>query len=898
MKTLYGERDYTFGQLMLTLRNKMGLTQEQLGECVGVSWRSVSDWETGTSYPKAERLKAFIVLAVKTRAFVEGSEAEAIRALWNAARQKALLDEHWLSLLLSEPPSQEELQVAPPQRAENETDALLHDEDQRAPKIQNLPFPRNPFFTGRESELLMMAHLFEQNERIALTQPISISGLGGIGKTQLALEYAHRSYPGIYRSVLWVNAADKASLEASYLTLAHLLKLPSDNEREIDRIVEAIKIWLEEHSRWLLILDNVDNLELARSYLPTRPRGHILFTTRSQIVGDMAALIQVETMSREVGLLFLLRRSGVLKSGAQAGRIASDIRCEAEALVEMLAGHPLALDQAGAYIEETGEACFTEYRQLYQQQSRSLLKRRGDLGGKHPESVATTFEISLQKACKLHPSCADILAFCSLLHPDTIPEELLRQGLNLDLLLFNEVIRALRSYSLIKRDAKKQVLSLHRLVQAVIRDGMDKQTMNRWTERVVRAVNAAFPEATFEEWPRCEQLLPHVQVCATWIEREVVAPAEAAHLLRKAGDYLWRRGQYADAEPLHKLALAICEQHLGAEHPDTAMSLNNLALLCQDQGKYEQAELLHQRALTIFEQHLGAEHPNTAMSLNNLANFCQDQGKYEQAEPLYQRALSIYEQHLGAEHPDIARSLNNLGCLYRDQGKYEQAEPLYQRALSIREQHLGAEHPNTAQCLNNLATLYWYQGIYEQAESLYQRALAIYEQHVGTEHSDIAQCLNNLAIIYKEQGKYEQAEPLYQRALSIWERHLGTEHPHTAACLNNLAELYLRQGKYEQAEPMYQRALSIWEHRLGAEHPYMAEALHGLAELYQQQGKYEQAEPLYQRALHIREQRLGLAHPETQEIQKAYAAFLRLVERDEKGTVLDVDHQPSAEEEG
>src|SRR5262249_45892615 len=145
---------------------------------------------------------------------------------------------------------------------------------------------------------------------------------------------------------LWVNAADKASLETSYLSLATLLQLPQKNEREIDSIVQAIKIWLEEHVHWLLILDNADDLSLAHSYLPTRPRGHILLTTRSQIVGTMAVLLPVEAMSREVGLLFLLRRSGLLPPGTELSNIASDIRREALALVEMLAGHPLALDQA------------------------------------------------------------------------------------------------------------------------------------------------------------------------------------------------------------------------------------------------------------------------------------------------------------------------------------------------------------------------------------------------------------------------------------------------------------------------------------------------------------------------------------------------------------------------
>jgi tetratricopeptide (TPR) repeat protein len=906
MKTSYHERDYTFGQAMLTLRNKIGLTQERLGSVLGVSERAVAGWEGGSNYPKAKHLKALIELAVQRQAFSKDTAAEEIRRLWKVAHQKVLLDEDWLGVLLAGQTSPQgpdvveeksmtvgtcengQGQVAVPTRVDGQGQAAVptrvdgqgqvavparvDGQGQAAvpTTMQNLPFPPNPFFTGRQSLLRHLERLFECNERIAITQPVSISGLGGIGKTQLALEYAHRCYPHIYRCVLWVNAADKAALEASYLALARLLELVPKQEREVERIVRAVNVWLEQHGSWLLILDNADDLELASRFLPKQPRGHILLTTRTQIVGHIAVLLPVDAMSREEGLLFLLRRSGVLKSGTALERIEGSQRQEAERLVELLSGHPLALDQAGAYIEETADplvsgtgTAFREYRQLYQQESRALLKSRGTLGSQHPQSVARTFEISLQKACQLHPNCADILSLCALLHPDAISEELLCQEMGLDRLHFNETIRALRRHSLVKRDAEKKMLSVHRLVQAVIRESMESQTLREWTERVVRALNNAFPEGGFEEWSRCEQLLPHALICATWLEREVVAPAEAGHLLHKAGNYLRERGLYTDAQSLHKLALAIREQHLGASHADTARSLHHLALLYRLQGKYELAEPLSLRALALLEQLLGASHPDTADSLNNLATLYRDQGKYELAEPLYLRALAIKEQLLGASHPDTANSLNNLAVLYWQQGKYELAEPLYERALAIREQHLGTDHPDTAVSLNNLALLYWQQGKYERALPLYERALAIREQHLGASHPNTATSLHNLATLYQDQGKYELAEPLYERALAIREQHLGASHPNTASSLNNLANLYQHQGKYELAESLHLRALAIREQHLGADHPDTAYSLNSLANLYWRQGKYELAEPLYERALAIREKHLGASHPDT-----------------------------------
>jgi tetratricopeptide (TPR) repeat protein len=337
--------------------------------------------------------------------------------------------------------------------------------------------------------------------------------------------------------------------------------------------------------------------------------------------------------------------------------------------------------------------------------------------------------------------------------------------------------------------------------------------------------------------------------------------AEAEQLMQQVIE-LYNQGQYADAIPLAERALAIREKVLGAEHPDVATSLNNLALLYRAMGNYPQAEPLLQRALAIREKMLGAEHPDVATSLGNLALLYDEMGSYQQAEPLYQRALAIRERVLGVEHPDVATSLSNLAGLYRAMGNYQQAEPLLQRALAIREKALGAEHPDVAAAsLNSLAVLYSDMGNYQQAEPLLQRALAIREKVLGAEHPDVATSLNNLAGLYREMGNYPQAEPLLQRALSIWETVLGAEHPHVAISLNNLALLYFNMGNYQQAEPLLQRALAIREKVLGTEHPNVAISLNNLAGLYREMGNYPQAEPFYQRALSIWETVLGAEHP-------------------------------------
>jgi tetratricopeptide (TPR) repeat protein len=697
-----------------------------------------------------------------------------------------------------------------------------------AQTLWNVPYQRNPFFTGREDILNRLHRALHTEHSVALSQPQGITGLGGIGKTQTVVEYAYR-HRDEYDAVFWVRADSVTSLTSSMIELARILELPERNEQDQEIIVQAVLRWLRLHGDWLLIYDDIDDLSLAEPFLPKAGQGHLLFTTRAHALGGLAQRLDTQQMEPDIGALLLLRRASLLALQATLNTANPDEQRLARAISQELDGLPLALDQAGAYIKEI-PCPLPDYLTLYQ----------------------------------TNPAAPELLNFCAFLAPDAIPEVLLTAGAaNRDAVLapvitnplqFDQVCAEVLRFSLLQRGADEHTLTVHRLVQVVLRDSMPTETQQHWMRRAVNAVNAVFPHGEFANWSTCERLLPHALLCATWIVQASNASPTAARLLNQAGYYLYERGRYREAEPLLQLTLSIYEQQLGVSHPLTAASLNYLAELYRAQGKYAEAKPLLQRALSIYEQESGASDPALASSLNNLAALYREQGKYAEAEPLYQRALAIWEQDLGASHPDMANSLNNLAGLYYAQGKYAEAEPLYQRALAIHEQQLGASHPAMASSLNNLAHLYVSQGKYAEAEPLLQRALAIRMLRLGASHPDTATSLINLAGIYYEQGKYTEAEPLYQRALAIREQELGASHPDTATSLNNRALLYSTQGKYVQAEPLYVRALTIREQQLGAQHPNTASSLNNLAELYRVQGKDAQAEPLYVRALAIREQ--------------------------------------------
>jgi tetratricopeptide (TPR) repeat protein len=643
------------------------------------------------------------------------------------------------------------------------------------PAVWNIPYPRNPYFTGREELLRRLAASLRAGETVGISQPQAVHGLGGVGKTQLALEYVYRYYQD-YEAVLWTRADTQEALISGFVIFAALLQLPEQEERDQLKSVQAVKHWLTNSKGWLLLLDNADDLTLVRDFLPPAGRGHTLLTTRAASMGRLAHPIEVDALGVESGALLLLRLTYRIAPNAALEQAEASERAIARSITQELGGLPLALDQAGAYIEET-QCSLADYLQLYRTQRAELLKARGGLVPDHPEPVATTWSLSFAQVQARSAGAADLLRVCAFLHPDAIPEEIITEGAiklgpNVQAvaespLAFNQAIGVLLSYSLLKRQAEQHLLSMHRLVQAVLKDDMDAPTYRLWAERVVQAVDQALPaEVDFGPNARYDRCLSHAQECARLIEQEHLTSSAARWLLHRTGRYLWQHARYAEAEAFYLHSLRIMEQVLGPDHPDVATPLVGLAVLYYEQGKYAEAEPLYQRALRIQERALGTNDPEVAYALTGLGSLYAEQGKYTDAEPLYQRALHIWEQASGPDHPQVAHPLSGLAILYRERGKYAEAEPLYQRALRIWEHALGPDHPLVATVLNNLAILYQEQGKYAEAEPLYQRALCIREQTLGPDHPRTQNVVRNYAILLRKMGGEAEASELEVRFAS------------------------------------------------------------------------------------------------------------------------------------
>jgi tetratricopeptide (TPR) repeat protein len=661
------------------------------------------------------------------------------------------------------------------------------------PPVWNLPFHRNRLFTGRDGELADLAAAREEGETVAVTQVLQ--GGGGVGKTALATEYAYRNRSA-FDTVWWVRAEEPASLVTDYAGLADGHRLPEASQPDQQVVALAVRRWLQEHDRWLLVLDNATApdsptglqapLATLLALLPHVVHGQVLITTRDASWEHHASLYELEVFTSEEAVAFLLARSGSSDQNAAA------------AVGELLGSLPLALEQAGAYVRETRMSLSSYLEQLRQYPRLTMTKGRPR--DRDPtDTVATTWQVSLEQIRPVS-GAAVLMEVCAFLGPEEIPRNLLTQPLDppdQELAMFaedpftlDEAVGAVRRFGLVK--ASEQALTIHRLVQQVIRDQLDPITRAARAAIAVRLIAAALPGGAYLDpglWSGCARLLPHSLAVTQHAEKLEIELLATAYLLTSTADYLHGRARFAEARALHERALAIREARLGPDHPDTAQSHVGLGIVLAEQGKLDSSRAHLERALGIFETRLGVEHPNIVTGLSNLAGVLYAQGDLNGARALIERALAIREARLGPDHPDTAQILNNLGEVLRAQGDQSAARPLFERALAIFEARLGPDHPRTAQSLDSLAEYLLQQGDLNGARALIERALAIFEVRLGSDHPDTARSVGVLAEVLRAQGDLNGARPLFERALAIREARLGPDHPDTTSSREALAAI-------------------------------------------------------------------------------------------------------------
>ncbi|HEY3365155.1 MAG TPA: FxSxx-COOH system tetratricopeptide repeat protein [Symbiobacteriaceae bacterium] len=695
------------------------------------------------------------------------------------------------------------------------------------PAIWNLP-ARNPNFTGRDSLLAGLRDALLSGQPAAVIQ--AITGLGGVGKTQVASEYAYR-HAHEYALGWWVRAEEPATLAADYARLAQNLGLRLEDPNNLSAAAEAVLGWLEQHPGWLLIFDNAGDPEAVSPYIPRGTTGHVIITSRNAIWRDTARPFPVDVWSRDESIAFLQRRTGKVDAAANA-------------LADALGDLPLALEHAGAYFDQNNGS-IASYLDLFRKHQRRSMR-----GAKPPKdyhaTIATTWEISLQAVKKASPGAIALMHLVAFLAPEDFPLDALRAGVQelprvlagavADSIAFDEAISVLRRYSLIER--RGDALAVHRLVQAVIRDQLPAKVWRNWAEVALELVNSQFPVESDDVrlWPQCERLLPHAMAVVGHAEQGHMAPESVSWLLNQVGVYLRGRAEFAAARQALSRALAIDEAAYGPHHPTVATDLNNLAGVLKDLGDLATARAHYERALAIDEAAYGTEHTDVAADLNNLAGVLRALGDLATARANYERSLAIDEAICGPHHPTVATLLNNLASVLQDLGDLATARAHFERALAIDEAAYGPHHPTVATDLNNLGIVLKDLGDLAMARAHFERALAIDEAVYGPHHPKVATDLNNLASVLQDQGDLATARAHFEHALAIDEAAYGPHHPRVATRLNNLALVLRDLGDLATARAHLERALAIDEAVFGPHHPRVAKRLSNLASVLKDQG--------------------------------------------------------------
>ncbi|HEY2295614.1 MAG TPA: tetratricopeptide repeat protein, partial [Thermoanaerobaculia bacterium] len=684
----------------------------------------------------------------------------------------------------------------------------------------------------------------------------AVHGLGGVGKTRLAVEYAWR-YAADYTALLFVGAGSPADLRRNLAALCDrtLLDLPEQEAPEEEVREVAVLRWLGERPGWLLILDNVDSDDAAAAVDALIPRlqgGHVLLTGRLARWSAEVEPLELDVLTEEAAAGFLLARTKARR------RTTPEDAGLAVALARELGFLPLALEQAGAYIAER-RLTLAAYLEEWHSRHEQVLTWFDPRVSHYPASVAATWQTSVER---LSTPARRLLERLAWLGPEPIPESLPDVPVpgSPEEPDRRDALVELETYSLVTRDGETPTFTVHRLVQDVtrrsLRTGPDSGLLTEILSEALRWIDAAFvgDAQDVRTWPTLDPLAPHARAVVKYADAAGIADP-TARLMDQLAQLLFTKSLLGEAEPLMLRAVTIFESSFAEDHPNVAGALNNLALLLWATNRLSEAEPLMRRVVTIFENSLGEDHSDVAISLNNLAQLLQATNRLSEAEPLMRRALTINEKSFGTDHPKVAIRLNNLAALLQATNRLSEAEPLMRHALAIDEKSFGTEHPNVAIRLNNLAQLLQATSCLSEAEPLMRRALAIDEESFGTEHPNVAIRLNNLAQLLQSTNRLSEAEPLMRRALAIDEKSFGAEHPNVAIDLNNLAQLLQATNRLGEAEPLMRRHLIIFldfTRRTGHEHPHLGAAFGNYRILLQEMGKSD---------TEIEEEILALARP-------------------------------------
>ena len=703
--------------------------------------------------------------------------------------------------------------------------------------------------------------------------------------------------------VFWVDAS---SLESINMSLKGISSIPAAQASCLDESAEAALQWISGiQEEWLIVFDNADDLtpNVVAKFIPPGNRGNILITSRNPSMGRLIAfknVIEVKEME-EADAITLLLKASCLDASAEHLQAAKNI-------VATLGYLPLAVDQAGAYIEER-KCDINNYLGQFSAHRQTLMLDatfKGALG--YGRTVYGTWDLSfneIKKRASGQSSSGNgqaaraailILGICAFYHHSNISEDIFQSAAeesgkydcktakklpyavnsldrtllaldndgHWDEFIYRQGIAVLLSFSLIKRDQSLKMLSIHPLIHCWSREQMSKTEQQRMYEMGTIILSCAI------SWRQSSYDYGLRQLIFSHIKANELHSSEMGLTKQyyddKCNNFRFVMEEVGDLNNAEQFAMQVLDMRkklLGAEHPDTVTSMGDLATTYCHQGKFNEAEQLGVQVLDMRKKLLGEKHPDTLTSMRDLVNTYFFQGKFNEAEQLGAQVLDMRKKLLGAEHQHTVTSMGDLATTCYYQGKLNEAEQLDIQVLEIMKKLLGEKHPHTLISMGNLARTYYCQGKLDEAEQLEVQVVDMRKNLLGEKHPDTLKTMGNLASTYCHQGKLNEAEQLGVHVLDMRKNLLGAKHPDTLKTMGNLANTYCHQGKLKEAEQLGVHVLDTRENLLGAKHPDTLTSMGDLARTYCHQGKLNEAEQLVVHVLDMRKKLLGEKHPDT-----------------------------------
>ncbi|QRV92201.1 kinesin light chain [Ceratobasidium sp. AG-Ba] len=797
----------------------------------GVYFRlSVSQGMQSVKLSEWEKLEQ---VAADARAYMRGARvAQNVDSVVSAVKERRLAIEGW------------------------RIDGELQPASAPIPSIEYTSCP-NPtaVFTGRQDIIQQITHCISNGDSQRCV--FVLHGLGGAGKTQLALKTAEQSAT-MWTDVVFVDATSNETAESALAGFA--------KEKGIDQSHKSARQWLRTHrQRWLMIIDNLDDPSVRlKDIMPEGNHGSVIITTR---IPGMAVLgrggiseCNVGNMEQNDGLELISKAAGIDVKASDKGEI--------DAAIELLEGFgylALAIVQAGAYIR-CSRCTISWYRDMFAKHHRGTLEKQIPALVRvddYQKTVYTTWHMSYDL---LGTQAQRLLHLMAFMHNTGITEEIFRRSAGelqsyppsipltaaekevrayvteclrpyidssgaWDSSTFRNTLAELLSFSLVSHDRVNDAYSLHVLVH-----DWAGTVIEHPTETAIEHT-ATLLAVSIDRGDTMESLAYKlsVEIHVSRVLERCMQPT--GNNAAKFSEVYLRMGKYQKALVQTEIVLAVQRDRLGEDHDKTLTSMNRVAYYYCILGQYKKSEMLQEQLVEIRKRVSGHEHCETLEAMRNLASTYYDLGRDTDAQSLQLHILDTRKRVYGHEDPGTVTAMYELAVTYKAQGRYDEAQALLVQVVDAEKRARGDEHPETLASMHELASTYYSQGRYDEAESMQVHVLEVTKRRQGDEHPDTLTTMSNLALTYYAKGRYGEAEELQVKRLEATKRAYGEDHPSTLTSMNNLANTYHSQGRYELAEEFGKRVVDGREIALGATHPRRLASMRNLLATYKAMGE-------------------------------------------------------------